>query len=605
MNLPAPRPRELSSETHIRLESVIVPAGATDTGISSPESFVAQGPATASDALVDILVKLGVTHAFGLLGGAIVPFSVALAASPIEFMHFRHESGAAFAAIEASLATGRPVVVVTTTGPGLTNAITGMVAARFEGAKVILISASTTAAQRGRGAFQETTSATFPASGLFTAGPFFHFALGLESPAELEVVASRLASGVRRPGGFVAHVSIPIAIQGAPCDISPRFIKGSLRLAVCDVKAASECAALLGEAPFAIWVGFGARDAAEPIRRLAERTGAMVMCSPRGKGVFPEDHPQFLGVTGLGGHASVDTFFERHPPARVLVLGTRLGEFTSFWSKTLVPAKGFIHVDVDPDAFGTAYPAAETLGVQAEIGAFVSALLDAFPRAPRVRRLPFRRVPGEGARFPGPGRHEPVRPSVLMSALQRLIVERTDGIFMTEAGNSFALGSHYLRFRTPGRYRVSTGFGSMGHATAGVVGAALATGKKAFALVGDGSMLMQNEVSTAVQYRAKAVWIVLNDAKYNMIEQGMTHWGLDPVETDIPRTDFVAIARGMGADGVRVENEAELEVAIAMALEADGPFLIDVGIDATEPSPFLERVRLLAEQQTSWTGGPS
>jgi acetolactate synthase-1/2/3 large subunit len=259
-------------------------------------------------------------------------------------------------------------------------------------------------------------------------------------------------------------------------------------------------------------------------------------------------------------------------------------------------------VDVDPEAFGAAYPAAETLGVQAEVGAFVKAVLDAMPNAARIRRLPVRRV-RNNATPPAPSRHhEPVRPSVLMDAIQRRIVEGTDGIVMTEAGNSFALGSHYLRFRTPGRYRVSTGFGSMGHVAAGVVGAALATGKKTFAIVGDGSMLMQNEVSTAVQYGAKAVWIVLNDAKYNMIDQGMTHWGLDPVETNIPQADFVAIARGMGADAVHVDDEAELEVAMTLALQANGPFLIDVRVDPTEPSPFLERVRLLAEQEKSLTG---
>jgi acetolactate synthase-1/2/3 large subunit len=280
------------------------------------------------------------------------------------------------------------------------------------------------------------------------------------------------------------------------------------------------------------------------------------------------------------------------------VLGTRLGEFTSFWSQELVPEKGFVHVDVDPEAFGAAYPAAETLGVQADVRAFVEALLEALPSAPRVRTAlrPVRAEPLP----PRPLRKgAPVRPSVLMEAIQRLVVEPTDGVVMTEAGNSFALGSHYLRFRAPGRYRVSTGFGSMGHATAGVVGAALVTGQKAFAIVGDGSMLMQNEMSTAVQYRASAVWFVLNDAKYNMIEQGMTHWGHHPVETDMPRTDFVVIARGMGADGVRVTEEPGLEHAIAMALRATGPFLVDVEIDATEPSPFLDRVRLLAEQEVS------
>ncbi len=250
--------------------------------------------ATTSDALVDILVGLGVTHAFGLLGGAIVPFAVALARSPIAFLTFRHESGAAFAATEASLSTGRPVVVVTTTGPALTNAITGMVAAKWEGAKVILISAFTPAPKRGRGAFQETTSATIPPSGIFTAGPFFHYAVGVESADELEVVASRLASGVRRPAGFVAHVSLPISIQGAGCDVSSRLGTHSLRPPACDAQAVAECAELLSEEPFVIWVGYGARDAARTSYCSSPSGRARWSCAPRGgRGCFRRTIPSF------------------------------------------------------------------------------------------------------------------------------------------------------------------------------------------------------------------------------------------------------------------------------------------------------------------------
>jgi acetolactate synthase I/II/III large subunit len=579
--------------------SLVVPRGGATL---VADDYAWREKRTTSDALVDILVKLGVTHAFGLMGGAIVPFASAVAKSPIEFMHFRHESGAAFAAVEASLATGRPVCVVTTSGPGLTNAITGMVAAKWEGAKVILISAATPAARRGRGAFQETTAATFPASGIFTAGPFFHYAVGLEAPEELEVVASRLASGVKRTGAFVAHVSLPIAIQGAPCHVSPRLSADSLRPAACDLAVAAELAALLSQEPFAIWVGFGARGAAESIRTLAERTGAMVMSSPRGKGVFPELHPQYLGVTGLGGHASVDAYFEENLPARVLVLGSRLSEFTSFWSERLVPEKGFVHVDVDPEVFGAAYPAVETIGVQADADAFVRALLEAWPSPAPVQPVFCSRAEAEASATAPLRRGQPVRPSVLMEMVQREIVLGTDAVVMTEAGNSFALGSHYLRFPSPHRYRVSTGFGSMGHSTAGVVGVALATGKKAFAIVGDGSMLMQNEISTAAKYRADCVWIILNDAKYNMIDQGMTHSGFTPLETDIPPANFVAIARGMGADGVHVDDEFELARAFALALRANGPFVIDVGIDASEPAPFLKRVQFLVDEERSLTG---
>ena len=103
------------------------------------------------------------------------------------------------------------------------------------------------------------------------------------------------------------------------------------------------------------------------------------MCSPRAKGLFPEDHPLFVGVTGMGGHDTVQSYMKDHPPRRILVLGTRLGEPTSFWNPALIPAQGFIHVDIDPDVPGVAYPTAATLPVCADIGLFIDALLQRLP----------------------------------------------------------------------------------------------------------------------------------------------------------------------------------------------------------------------------------
>src|SRR5690606_21281056 len=157
----------------------------------------------------------------------------------------------------------------------------------------------------------------------------------------------------------------------------------------------------------------------------------------------------------------------------------------------------------------------------------------------------------------------------LMRAIQRRFVEGSNATVLTEAGNSFMLGSHYLSFDTPGRYRVSTQFGSMGQASAGGLGAASARGK-AIALSGDGSLLMFNELGTAAQYDVPAVWIVLNEARYGMIEDGMQSIGWTPCETDFPRADFVAIAQGMGVPAVAVTHERELEAALASALHAKG-----------------------------------
>jgi acetolactate synthase-1/2/3 large subunit len=555
------------------------------------------------DVLVEDLVHIGVKTAFGLVGGAIAPFCEALARSSIRVLHTRHESGAAFAALEESLASGRPTVVFVTTGPGVTNALTGMIAARWEGAKVILVSGTTSPAQRGRWAFQETSAYTIASSGLYAAGSIFDYAVAVEDPVELDEVASRLAAGVSRRSGFVAHIGLPIGLQTAPSRPRPRARISSMPPA-CDEEALEQSTALLSSGPFAIWVGFGARHASGPVRTLAERSGACVMCSPRGKGIFPEDHPLFVGVTGLAGHPSVFEALRMVAPRRTLVLGSRLGEFTSFWSPEFVPPEGFVHVDVDPQVFGAAYPQAPTLGIQADIGRFVSSLLERWPES-LARSTGALAGPPAKAMAATQGRAGCVRPSALMAAIQRVVIDGHDALVLTEAGNSFLLGTHHLRFRVPGRFRVSTGFGSMGHAVAGVLGAAHGSERKAVALVGDGAMLMQSEISTAVHYGIDAAWIVLNDARYGMIENGMRAQGFSPVETELPAADFVSIALGMGAEGVRVTNEWELDAALESAMASLGPFVVDVVVDRTEPAPPLWRAQSLCDQGASGFGRQS
>jgi acetolactate synthase-1/2/3 large subunit len=129
-----------------------------------------------------------------------------------------------------------------------------------------------------------------------------------------------------------------------------------------------------------------------------------------------------------------------------------------------------------------------------------------------------------------------------------------------------------------------------------VIGAAKGRGGPAVALAGDGAMLMQSEVSTAVRYGIPAAWVVLNDSCYGMIEQGMCALGLRPLETALPETDFAAWARAMGADGVRVERETNLDAALAPIRNLRRPLVVDVRIDGSQPAPFLRRIESLLNQ---------
>src|SRR5262249_45673837 len=154
----------------------------------------------------------------------------------------------------------------------------------------------------------------------------------------------------------------------------------TLPRAMPDDALVAEAAARLSRAPFVVWAGSGAIAAADAVRALVERTGARFMATPRGKGVLPESHPAYLGVTGIGGHARVSHLPAQDRPEHTLVLGSRLGEFDSFFDEALTPSTSFVHVDHDPRAFAAAYPSVPTLGVRGDVGDVVASLLARLPQ---------------------------------------------------------------------------------------------------------------------------------------------------------------------------------------------------------------------------------
>ncbi|NER30522.1 MAG: thiamine pyrophosphate-binding protein, partial [Symploca sp. SIO1C4] len=121
---------------------------------------------------------------------------------------------------------------------------------------------------------------------------------------------------------------------------------------------------------------------------------------------------------------------------------------------------------------------------------------------------------------------------------------------------------------------------------------------KTIAIVGDGAMLMNNEVSTAVRYQIPAVWIILNDGGYNMCKQGMALLDYKGVDAEIPQADFARFACSMGADGIRVEKESDIQAALEKAMASTGPFVVDVVIDSTQSAPIGSRIQSLNLQGT-------
>lgn len=546
--------------------------------------------------LGEALRAMGIKYAFGIVGGGVAHLVSGLSRAGIELIHVRHEAAAAFMALESYLATGVPGLVFTTTGPGLTNALTGIVASSWEGGNIIVI-AGASDTSRDTAPFQQTSSHAISSVRSSLAPHASLNATCARGPNCIYDALGRWSEAAQQAKNHVGLCLVPLSVQRQTCEpYRPRATKTSAAptLTSADTRA---LASQLQTGQTAIWAGFGARHAGSELLQVAEALDAKVVLSPRAKGVFPERHPLCRGTTGFAGTPTANALLR--DVDNLLVLGTRLSEFTSFWSSEFRPRNPTIHVDWDATAFGHGFLGARVLRVQAEVRSFLRQVREHLPPA-TLKYAP----PPQGPGAPGkPDEARGVHPADVMAVIQEVVVEGGRCIVGTEAGNAFAWGTHALRFGAPD-YRVSTSFGAMGHFTTGLLGAALNTGRLVLSIVGDGAMLMNSELSTAAKYRIPSVWVVLNDAGYGMIRHGFEAVNLPAIDLDIPRVDFVAFARSVGADGCAANTSRELGLALVKALETRGPYVIDVRVDPFVAPPFDGRNKNIraATAEPQWRG---
>ncbi|WGM07192.1 thiamine pyrophosphate-dependent enzyme [Arsenophonus nasoniae] len=191
------------------------------------------------------------------------------------------------------------------------------------------------------------------------------------------------------------------------------------------------------------------------------------------------------------------------------------------------------------------------------------------------------------------GSAETIHPVDVMNIIQKVAINQNNCYIAAEAGNSFFWASHHLKFSQPVRYRVGTAFSTMGHYVCGLVGIAAGNKECAVGIIGDGAMLMVNEVSTAVHYRFPAIWLVMNDSSYNMCRQGLAMLNSEPLDCDIPDTDFALFGRALGADGYQVNNSQQLQEVMVEAIKNRNPAVIDVKIDKNVFPPLNDRIETI------------
>jgi acetolactate synthase-1/2/3 large subunit len=543
-----------------------------------------------ADLLVQMLADAGVEIVFGLPGGAISPVHDALLDSSIRMVTTRHEAGAMFAAAGYAHSTGKLAVVAVTSGPGALNAMTGLASAWCDGLPVLLLVGEVPRPAHGKGVLQDGS-----AYGLQIVEMARHvtkLAVEVPRPSALPHLVRRAIatamSGRRGPVMLTLPLDVSIAQVAAP------RVGGSVTLGEhVTTSVIDELAVLLldAERPLII-AGNGVRGpvAPERLRVLAERLACPVVTTPKGKGVFPENHQLSLGVLGLGGHPSARNYIERGVDL-VLAIGTSLGDMATDGFDEAIQARTLIHVDIDARQIGKSY--APTHAIVASAAELLGGLAERLERCiPRKRHT----TGGIVRQALSSSRH-PMRiaPQDALRELQGLLPD--DTIFTIDSGEHFTFAVQYLESVRPDSFIAMTGLGSMGQSIGAAIGAQLAhPGRSVAAICGDGCFAMNAfEIATAVSEQLPIRVFVFNDERLGMVENGHVNvYGRTPSFKTGP-LDVCSIARGLGALTMRIDAPGQLQTMGSIVRSVGGPMVIDVRIDATIVLPKRDRVNQLVK----------
>jgi acetolactate synthase I/II/III large subunit len=551
-----------------------------------------------ADVVVRSLVAEGLSTFFGIPGGAISPVNNALLDVPeAKVVVVRHEAEAVFAACGHYLASQTPAVVFVTSGPGATNALTGLASAHCDGIPLVLLVGEVPRPLQGKGALQDGSSHHLNMVGV---------AKNLAKECWEAVSANALGALVQRavhvatsgrPGPVV--IVLPFDVQCAETLAAADVVVAPAAPRAFSKEAIARAADLLeGARRAVIFAGSGARmgDGPAAIRELAERWQIPVITTPKGKGVFPETHPLALGVFGIGGHPSAKEYL-RGGVDVVLALGTSLGDLaTEGWSELLVPAQALVHVDVDGAVLGRHY--ATHFGAIGPLAPFCRALSARLerPRPPRAACGVTCFTDPSTALDGAEGRISPAR---ALWELQRLLPD--DTIYVIDSGEHFLFAAHHLKIAHPDAFVAQTGLGSMGSSIGTAIGVQLAQpSRRVVVIVGDGGFGMTaTQIADAVAAELPITVCVFNDERLTMCELGhMTVYGRTPTYAT-PPMDVTMVARGMGAAALRVEHTGELLLHAREIVAARGPTVIDVRIDRSFKLPKADRIGAMGKRSAA------
>jgi acetolactate synthase I/II/III large subunit len=552
--------------------------------------------------LADYLERVGVEVVFGLTGHTVIGMLDALGRSRIRYVSTRHEQVAAHAADGYARATGKPGVVITHLGPGLTNAATGVANAALDSIPMVVIAGDVQSYFHGRHPHQEINLHQ-DADQFQIYRPFCKRVYRVEHARDLPRTIERAfhLAQTGRPGPVLVDIPMDVFSSSLPVDAFTRTPPEISRPSIDEQTAARVVATLAHAERPVLYAGGGVLSAraSAALEALADALELPIAHSLMGKGVVREDHPLLLGMTGFWGTPIANEMCRTADV--ILAVGTRFAEAnSSSWDPRFtfnIPPTRLIHIDADVAEIGRNF--ATELGIVADAKLALAALANAAAHAKHRSRGSLRIDIAQGRRAFAANWAEhysstqyPMRPERILSEVRKAVPE--DGYIVTDVGwNKNGVGQQFP-ITVPGTFITPSGLATMGFGPAAALGVKLARPDRAVvALVGDGAFGSNpSVVATAMEAGLSVVWLVMDNAAFGTIA-GLTkmHYGwefgcLFEKDGSRYRTDFAQIAKGYGADGIFIRSADELGPALRDALASGRPTVIQAPMEnAPTPTP--------------------